>query len=201
MRVYLDNDQVPIAVPSLAAALAAVRESAERSGRVVVEVLRDGEPVPQHLLEQPTDAEEPGVEVRCASADPRRLVADSMRQAASELDASRSAHADAAAAIQTGRLDAAMPLLQSMMGLWSQAHRVVVDGAALAGLDLNTQVHGAPVAQSVRDLTALLGELKRALSAQDWSGVADTVGEDLPEQADRWAGLLHTLADRIVPPG
>ncbi|MCC6320475.1 MAG: hypothetical protein IT438_03445 [Phycisphaerales bacterium] len=198
MRVYLDNEPVSIATPTLAAALAAVRESAEKNGRVVVEVLRDGQPVPQHLLEQPTDAEEPESEVRCATADPRSLVAESMRHAAGELAASRPVHTRAAEAIQTGRLEAAMPLLSETMTIWSQVYRVVVDGAALTGIGLGSEVGGRPLSQSVQDLAGRLAELKRALTAQDWSGLADSIGYDLPEQASHWELLLHTLSDRIA---
>lgn len=198
MRVYLDNDSVPIATPTLAAALAAVRESAEKSGRVVVEVLRDGQVVPQSLLESPTDVEEPEVELRCASADPRRLVADSLRQAGVELAAARGIHTSAADAIQTGRLDDAMPHLSSAMEVWTRVYRVVIDGSSLVGLDLSTDVQGRPVSQSVQGLAGRLTEIKRSLQAQDWSGLADTLAYDLPDEAARWQVILNTLADRVA---
>ncbi len=199
MRVFLDDHPIPIATPTLAAALAAVRESAERSGRVVIEVFRDGQLLPDALLASPTDAEEPGAELRCASADPCQLVASSLRQAADELAASRESHLAAAHSIQTGKLDQAMPQLSAALAAWTQIHQVVTNGIRLIGLDEQTPIGEPPrpLADSIASLSARLNEVKRALQAQDWSGLADALAYELPDQTDHWRDLVLVLADRI----
>lgn len=201
MRVFLDDQPIPIATPTLAAALAAVRESAERGGRIVVEVFRNGQPVPQAILERPSEEPDTDAEVRCASADPRLLVADSLRQAAQELAASRESHAAAAKAIQTSRLEEAMPHLSSAMATWTQVHAAVTTGAELLGLDPSQPITpgGPALAESVRQLSTRLAEVKRTLQAQDWSGLADSMAYDLPELIDHWGRLLTALADEVAP--
>lgn len=196
MRVFLD-DQPLAASPSLAAAIAAARSEAERRGRVIVDILRDGRPLPGELLSDPTNTPEPDTaELRCESTDPRALVAESLRQAAAALTDSRERHIEAGRLIQSGSLDAVMPLLAQALEAWTQAHRVVTDGLAL--LSLEPDAVDRALTPAITTLSERLAEVKRTLKAQDWSGLADALAYDLPAEIDRWVPMLRGLADRVA---
>jgi alpha-glucuronidase len=79
-----------------------------------------------------------------------------------------------------------------------------VNGATLLGMDpalLRVRAaQGEPeksVMEHIEGLARALAELKRAIGASDWPGVADALEYDLKDQADRWRAVMNALADEI----
>jgi hypothetical protein len=55
MKAFLDERILPVARPTVAGALEAARAAAQAGGRIVVEVLIDGQPAPGHLIDNPSE--------------------------------------------------------------------------------------------------------------------------------------------------
>lgn len=204
MQVLLDGEPIRIEQPTIAAALAAAKREAERRNRVVIEASMDGAPIADAWLEQPPPEPRPGAELRFVSADPLSLVRVTFLELAEELGRTARTQAEAAAAIQRGRLNEAMPQLTGSLQVWQNVREGVVNGASLLGLDLATLPVPAPAADAGRTvsdhidaLARALAELKRAISAADWPGVADALEYDLKDQAERWQTVMNTLADEV----
>jgi hypothetical protein len=53
------------------------------------------------------------------------------------------------------------------------------------------------VGQHIDGLAKALAELKRAIGASDWPGVADVLAYDLGDQAKRWQVVMNALADEV----
>ncbi len=201
MHVLLDGEEIRVEQPTVAAALEAAKREAERRKRVVIEASMDGSPMADAWLECPPTEPRPGAEVRFVSADPLSLVRVTFLEIAEELGTAMTNQEAAARAVQTGRLDEAMPKVAAALGVWQNVREGVINGATLLGMDVETMtapsVGKETVGQHIEALAKALGELKRAIGASDWPGVADALAYDLADQAKRWQGVMNALADEV----
>jgi hypothetical protein len=204
MHVLLDGEEIRVEKPTIAAALEAAKREAERRKRVVIEASMDGSPIADAWLECPPCEARPGVEVRFVSADPLSLVRVTFLEIAEELKGAAVQQQAAAAAVQTGRLDEAMPKVSAALSVWQNVREGVINGATLLGMDLGAMpapaIDNSPaqtVGQHIEALARALSELKRAISASDWPGVADALAYDLHDQAKRWQAVMNALADEV----
>lgn len=201
MPVLLDDVPLELDAADLPLALAAAREVAEARGRVIIEVLADGQLVPDEQLLGAAQTASPR-ELRFITADPIELVQASLRDAAAALDGVDEHHRTAAAHIQTGRLDQAMPALSAAFETWDTARKVITDACALLGLDPRTlaievESGSIAVAAAVQNLLGRLTEVKRCLTDRDWCGLSDALAYDLPRDAQQWRVLLRGFADKL----
>ena len=204
MHVLLDGEAISVSQPTIAAALVAAKREAERRKRVVIEASMDGSPIADAWLEHPPTDARPGAEVRFVSADPMSLVRVTYLELADELATAARDQSAAAAAVQQGKLDEAMPRVSAALGVWQHVREGVVNGATLLGIDpASLRVRAAQdepeksVMEHIDGLARALTELKRAINASDWPGVADALEYDLKDQADRWRAVMNALADEI----
>lgn len=201
MPVLLDDVPLKLDATDLPLALAAAREVAEARGRVIIEVLADGQLVPDEQLLGTIGHATPQ-ELRFITADPIDLVQASLRDAAAALDGVDDHHRLAAEQLQTGRLEQAMPSLSAAFEIWDTARKVITDACALLGLEPKTLVieveSGAvSVAAAVQQLLGRLTEVKRCLTDRDWCGLSDSLAYDLPQDAKAWRMLLRGFADKL----
>jgi hypothetical protein len=199
MRAWLDDAVLEVGAGTLAAGLEAARVAAGRAGRVVIEATIDGHPIPESILLDPAPGDV-DAEVRFVTADPAELVATTLLGVAGTLEGAKEDQREAAELIQTGRLQDAMERLQSALRTWETVRQAVTDGCSLLGRSPDEVTVALPgggtgrVGEATAGLAGALGELKRALGAQDWSALADTLGFDMQDQADGWHELLLALA-------
>jgi len=206
MHVLIDDQRVTVGEATLSAAFDAARAHATGRKRVVVGAWIDGEAVDDDRLESPGDEPLNGAEVRFVTANPFALVRETMLEVAENLHAARHEQGAAAQMIQLGRMDEALGHLGTALQTWDMVRQVVMHGAALLGLPLETvkvslDVEGEPaevvVAACVDRLSINLQELKRAMVDKDWTGLADLLGHEMQHEADRWRSLLVGLADIV----
>jgi hypothetical protein len=203
MRLYLDGDPIQVETPGLATALREGAARAEQRGRIVVEATLDGRALSDEQLEHPSDDPGAGDEVRLLSAEPKSLVRITLLDAADALEDAKVRQAQCARQLQTGDMEGAMQTLSDAITVWQAVRDVVSRSADLLQLPLDgmtfpgPDADSPPVGQLVASLTANLEELKRSVNAEDWSALADVLAYDLDEQADRWRGLMHNLAEHV----
>jgi hypothetical protein len=219
MRLLLDNQPIPCDRPTLAAALDAGRAAAQLRGRVIIEVSLDGQPVTDKALDAPEALDLPDAEVRLISADAGALVRSTLLEVADSMHAARHDQAAAAHALQLGKIEDAFQHIAAALGAWESVREVVVNGAALLNIPLDTlRVRVAPasdgpdpaptgkpgaelaVAGAVESLTRHLQELKRAMQDRDWTGLADVLAYDMQDLAETWRSILLALAEVAASP-
>lgn len=208
MRVLVDDQNVRVSTPTIAAALAAARAEAESRGRVVIEATLDGVAIPDEALSDPPTDEFVGSEVRFGTADPGELVGSTLRGVAEALEDATREQAMAAEKIQRGEMSLALNHVASALAVWDQVRTAVINGTALLGLSVGTlEVRSVPgageqetiisVDGAVRSLAGRLAEIKRAFTAQDWSALSDALAFDMQEQAAAWREILTELAEQV----
>jgi hypothetical protein len=207
MQVFLDNTPLAVDRPTIAAALRAGCRAAEAAHRIVIEATINGAPIPgEHLLNPPEDAH-PGAEIRLTTADPRELVAGTLDEVATAMPLAESEQGAATEAIHQGRVDQSLAHLASALGVWDQARQVVDHSARLLQLPLEELDCGpdgdARMTISARTtvLAASLTEVKSAIQARDWAGLADVLAYDLGPQAAAWGRVLTDLSARVRSSG
>lgn len=198
MRAFLDDKAFTVpGQGSIAEAIAAARVTAQSSGRVIVDVLIDGERLDEEALESPSDKPAGDIEFKCISADPRRLVAESFRDVAGVLTQARTTQREAAGSLQTGKLETAFDQLAQALEVWDAVHRVTEQGPALLGVNLSSLAgSGVSIDDQLARLSASLQQLKDSVAAQDWSTLSDLLEHELDEAAALWADLLTGFAAR-----
>jgi len=202
MIVYLDGERIEPDRDTLRGAFESAIKQADASGRIVVEIHADGEPIPDEFIADPPESASGFTELRFVSAEPRSMVRTLLLDAADALDTVKSDQQSAAEAIQGGRLDDARKTLERAVGVWSAVITGVHQGSSMVGLDLESVSAGnppMPYAQHVEQLENELRAVVRMISDEDWSSLSDSLEDELTELTERWRELLHALADRVPP--
>lgn len=190
MQLFLDGAPLdPPAEPTLAAALDAAQRRA--GGRLVVQALADGIPVPAEELADPPDITPYADRLDLTTAEPAELAADSLDTAAETLERSIEQHTTTAHALQDGDVDGAFAHLTTLLTAWQQAIRAVELSGQIPGLDLEELWRSGQVEAGAATLRERLRELAQAVQSHDWPGVADTIELDLVPAARQWGRALR----------
>lgn len=200
MKAFLDERSLSVTPPTLAAAFEIARAAAQAEGRVIVDVLINGQRASEDVIDHPSDKPAGDIEFKCITADPCALVSQSLREVASTLDSARSAQEEAAGALQQGRMDEAFALIADIMDVWDSLRRVVDQGPALIGETIHDypliNAAGQPIDShaQIEQLSTTLQDIKGAVGLQDWSTLADLLSNELDSAADQWVTLLNQMA-------
>lgn len=202
MRAFLDEQPLAVERPTLRAALAAAVREAGLRGRIVVEATRGGAPVPDCSLESPPDDPIGPEDVRFVSVEPRSLVSVTLSDAADALDGARANQLECARLIQTGQVEAALGPLGKAIETWRAVRDAIDKSVELLGVPTEGGSGPDPsateLASLARALWTHLEEVRRSLSAQDWSALSDALAYDMNEQVDQWRSLLRTMSARLA---
>ncbi len=197
MRIYLDNQPLEVQVQSVAAAIASGQEMAGAEGRVIIEAKLDG----RTLLgsELTSTAAAPGNELHLVSANPKALVAASLREVADGMAGVRSAQTEAAGLLQTGEYEPAFARMGEAIKGWENVRRVIDEGPRLLGVDATPMPMGRSrtVGGAIEALGVSLTGLQSAVRVQDWSTLADVLEGELDDAAAEWEALLVSLARHL----
>ena len=193
MRVYLDDRLLEGAGSTLGAALETARAGAK--GRLIVDVLADGRPVPNEHLDNPPAHSPYAGELRLATADPRALAAYALREAGDELKRSESAHTQAGELVQSGKTQEALAALVTALTAWETVQRTASACVAIDALMAPASRNG--VERATTELTEHLEQIKKSLHAGDWSTLADALLYDSGALIGRWTTLLDGMATEL----
>ncbi len=200
MRVTMDGQTITDQAEGVAQAIEMVRERAESLGRLVIEVIADGQPAPDLLDAMPADPA--GVrELGVTTAKKSLFLRETLAQARETLERTRADQAQAAGRIDAGEIAEALGSLRAIIEGWQLVRAVVDQAAALSGLVCDDLRSGdEPGGVVVRALADDLVALRDAVSREDWSGLSDNLACDLDARAVQWIGLIDDLAARTTGP-
>lgn len=194
MRVLLDDRAIEVDPETVERALEVGRARATAEGRIVIEVLGDGRSIEEGMLSDPPSDTGGFAELKLVSADPAAFVSVTLSDAVALLDDAASSQKEAADEVLAGRRESAFEPLQRALTAWGVARDVIEKSAMLLGIDLASVAVGEGTASAVVDgLAVRLGEIKRALTEQDDSALADVLAYDMPEQIGAWRGMFEAM--------
>lgn len=200
MKVYLDNEPIDVNPPSVRGALAVARTRAEGQGRLIIEVAADGAPMLGSVLDDPPDDDAGVRELRMLSAAPGPFVRETLLESGAVLDEAKVNQDRAAELIQSGSVREAFGPLQRVLESWGVIRDVVAQSARLVGMSIDSVEVGAGVTGEtcINELAQRLGELRRGVAHEDWSGVADELAYEMDGLIERWRGLLAAMAEQAL---
>lgn len=197
MQVYVDGEPLSGAGTTLAAALESVR--AGLRGRLVIEALADGEPIPGAHFEEPPGTDPYAQRLDIRTEDAGALVRFSFLEAADALERSRADQEKAAELIQTGDTVACMEQLGPVFETWAAAAQALTIARQLDEIALPGQTDsGRSIDDVAATLNEMLVEVRRCLAGDDPSGLADVLAYDMASASDEWVGMLRTLAGALT---
>ncbi len=204
MQVYLDDQLIQIERPTLSLALSTAARVAESKGRIIIAAFADGSPLPDQLLQAPTDEFSTIVELKLRSASPSQIVGDLLLHAADAVESVRVTQQHAANLVQAGDLKAATEPLQTIFTVWQAVSDGLANAATMLDMDLATQrvpdgTGGAlAIAPLIEILVERLTSLRTALQSGDASALADCLAYDLEDSAKDWNTMLCGLRE-VLP--
>jgi hypothetical protein len=205
MKVLLDGEPLPDAA-TLREGLRSAIQHADARGRIIVEALGDGTPLTEEQLTTPDQSGAPPGELRLRSADPRPLVARTLREGSELLARVRAEQERSAAALQEGRLEDALETLRNVLSAWQTVRQMLEGSMGVLRIDLGAVEvtivrRGArersSAAQRAEALAELLRKARAHVQSEDWSALADLVGFDLDVESRAWEGMFGELATLI----
>jgi hypothetical protein len=198
MDIYLDHDRFDTDATTLGGLIAAARDRLSDSGRMIVEVRFDGDTVPSNELETRHDQDIKADEVQLITAEPFELARQSLLDVRDALAGVRENQQRAAELLQSDKPAEALDAIREALQVWQQAQETVLQAGRLIGLGLDhTEVNGQRVPSIIESLAGRLKTVREQLLANDWIGLADTLGYELDETIDTWVAMIDELASQI----
>lgn len=198
MRVLLDDRPCDVDAGSVRDALAEAAVRAEAAGRVIVEVVVDGERWGESELGSAERCAAPADEVHLTSADRVELVSRTLGEAVEVLGEIDEKQRLAAEALQVGDTADGMAGLGEALELWLLVQRSIDMSLQTVDVGLDEVRHdGEPVAASVRSLEDQLRGVRDALSRRDSVALADALLYDLPDVIEHWRGVVGSIRRHV----
>ncbi len=198
MPIFLDDEPVQLAGASLAELIASATQRLADDGRVVVEVMMDGNVLTADEMSQRKDSPLEEAEVRLTSADPGALAVSTLYQVREQLPQATSLHEQAAEYLQQDNPQEALKTLADVIGVWMQTQEAVLGSAGVVGLGLDqVKVGEEPMSDFTDELIKQLHELKDLIVSGDMVALADTLAYEWPPIVDRWDALIGELIQKI----
>jgi hypothetical protein len=198
MDCFVDDEAVPLAGGTLDQLFEAAQSHLSDSGRVIVDVVVDGESLSGEQLDQPQQIATADREVRLYTADPRALAVDTLKQVRGRLSEAEQAQQQAAEQLQQDQPSEALQQVSQAIEVWLQTQQAVQHSAALLGLDLDSlTVDQQPASTVIQSLADQLHQLKDALNNGDTVSLADALAYEWPETVQQWDTLVQGMIQRI----
>ena len=202
MQLWIDDTQHDT-TDNLEAAFEIARKHAEESGRLIIDIQADGQPIDDALLDEPpTDAA--GInELRLTTTNYSAFLIETLATAKDALESTRGDQIEAADQIRTGELEPSIESLKAVLEGWHAVRDVVGQSAALADINVDTleitDAKGTTTsgAQCVDALSKVLAEVRNCLGKSDWASLGDAIEYDLDDQVNTWNALLNAMIQQI----
>lgn len=164
--------------------------------RVVVEIALNGHSLVTDSLERQLPAKLADADqVDLASAAPRALAVEALRETATRLSDAAQAHHRAAETLQGGRVVDAVNDFGALLNVWQDCQRTITDAAVLLREDVTTRlIDQRTIRDQFNDLAHKLREVRDAFESRDFVLLADLLEFEMPGLCRRWSELLDTLA-------
>ena len=128
MRVILDNETCSIEAQNLGEALAAASHLAEDQGRLVVEVLVDGNPLTDAQLREDSILEDSVSEIQLKTTTAAQLLFETFSDASAAILDTQKVQHNAAELIQSSQSEQGMRALGVALASWGEIHEAMVKG-------------------------------------------------------------------------
>ena len=193
MQIFIDDNKLSDA-PDLDSALEQARVHAESQGRLIVDILVDGQPATDALFDEEPEKLPKINELRFTTADTASLVNETLETAIDSIELLKADQQAGAEQIRSGDLEDSMQTLRSIMEGWQSMRDIVDQITQITNQELPIiQIGDQSGTDIVQSLSDALSEVRETLKNEDWSLLGDVIEYDLNELAEKWSALLSAL--------
>jgi len=198
MDIFLDNQPFETDASTLGDVLLAAQERIDPTGRIIVEVRVDGDILDHEAIDNLEHEPLAFDELQLITAVPHELAVMTFSEVAEALAGAAEAQQKAADALSTDQPEQAMEHVADALSVWTQAQQSVLTVSQLLEMNLDdVDVDGTPAPQIINALAQQLAQIRDQLIHSDWVALADTLGYEMTETADRWTKMLQQLTEVI----
>ncbi len=198
MAIYVDDIAVDWPGERLGELLATASDRIEPSGRIIVEVVVDGQAIVGDELVERRDETVTDREVRLVTADPTELTLTTLNEVRGGLQSIRDEQERAAELFQKDQSAEALKLVGNVLQSWLHVQEAVLHSARLAQIDLDAlDVDGIPVREMTDSLLRQFEQFKEQLTHNDLFAIADALAYEWTGSIDQWDRLLEEMI-RII---
>lgn len=201
MDIFIDHEPMPLSgepPATLGELIEQARGRVMESGRLIVEVRLDGEPVGEERFEEAMGRAIEAEEVQLVTADARELTRQTLDDVKQSLGSAREAQQEAAQSLSADEPSAALERVREALQVWGHAQSAVQQVAQLFQLPLDEMTVGGRSLHAVaEELAEQLNQVREQLAANDWLGLADTLGHELDRTVDTWSELMDVLMSEV----
>ncbi len=200
MRILLDGNPLEnITAVSVKEATDVAANVTRDRGRMIVEVIVDGEKLNEKQIQDELAGSSPADEVQFNSADSRKLVSSAFQDSIDALAEADNFQREAAELIQADRSSEAMEKLNQAIQIWQSVQKAVMIGVEIVTVDPGDEKHFEElITGAIERLNQQLSTIKEGLNSDDPIGISDALMYDMPEVVQEWRSLLHELSGRVA---
>ena len=200
MRILLDGKLLEdITAVSVKEAMDVAANVTRGRGRMIVEVIVDGEKLNDEQIQDELAGSSPAEEVQFNSADGRKLVSSAFQDSIAALAEVDNFQREAAELIQADRTPEAMEKLNHAILIWQSVQKAVMIGVEIAAVDPGVEKNlEDSITGAIERLNLQLTTIKDGLNSDDPIGISDALMYDMPEVVQEWRSLLHELCERVA---
>lgn len=122
------------------------------------------------------------------------LVVDAMSQGAVSLEASEEQRQRAARLLTEGKTTEGIDCLRDCVQTWQQVHEAVVKSVEMLGIDVDQAViNDEPLLEVISRPASTLGQIKKALVAQDHVLLADVLEYEFEDVTEQWYSVINYM--------
>lgn len=193
MNIWIDEHQITDA-PDLDTALEQARVHAESQGRLIVDILVDGEPATDAFFDEDSASLPPINELRFTTANTTDMVNETLQTTVESIELLKADQAAGVQQLREGNIADSMESMRAIMEGWQAIRDIVDQIAQITNIDIfKLQAGDKTGSELVESLSKSLAEVRETLNTEDWSSLGDIIEYDLTELADQWSTLLEAM--------
>jgi hypothetical protein len=132
------------------------------------------------------------------SGRPKQVVLHALADAQTTLAETAAGACECADALAAGRLSDAMQLLGRCVNVWGHVHTAILQGGNLLGVSFDDlRIHGKPIADWLKDLSAKLRDIKGAIETRDTVLLGDILRYEMEETLSAWNEMFTAFISHV----
>jgi hypothetical protein len=190
MRILIDGNDSGLTAETVPEALEHGMNAVDSSGRIVVEIALDGNPLDGDQLENGAYENISAETITMISLAPNELLLATFELGRNAIEAAQKHFHSAAEMIQSGNDANAMNELHEGIELWCTIDQTVFREAVPRIADFSGDQTPDGLERHVNELKEALESIRTAIESSDFAGLSDALMYEFPETSAGWSTFL-----------
>ncbi|NOG52877.1 MAG: hypothetical protein HND57_00870 [Planctomycetes bacterium] len=195
VRIILDDVELDQSCSTVVDAVRAAAAEAGQSGRLISEVILDGQVLGPDQIEEVMTGQAGGEVLECRSTDAATQIMEVIEACIDTLDRITAVQQEATGHFQSGRQQDALTSMTECIELWDHVQDGVANILHALGTDEAAYRQASETGETaISALTGTLRTIRHAAEAGDWVAVSDTIGYEMEPVIEAWQEMLTEIS-------